>query len=260
MDAPPVLTAEHGSYARWKLEIKHWQVCTRIEKNNQASALLLSLRDKKAKEACLEIPIESLNAEDGVDVLLSKLDGFYAQDELRTGFSAYEEFEWFKRPHGMKIIHFKSVFDEKYNKAKRCGMSVSDAVLAYKFMVATRLTGPQLGFVKGGLCEMTYKAMVQRISLVNLEQGQEDNGISSNYQRYPANQQNRQPPNQRAHFQKSHKNPDGRRKDKTENQKFGKNKPNEQKEHSKKQHGKTNTINNKNKDEKESTQRVKVIV
>ena len=42
---PPALDDEI-SYDRWKLKVKHWQFCTKLEKNKQASAILLLLKDK----------------------------------------------------------------------------------------------------------------------------------------------------------------------------------------------------------------------
>ena len=70
---PPALDDEI-SYDRWKLKVEHWQFCTKLEKNKQASAILLSLKDKNAVDACLEVEIEKLQADDEVEVLLEKLD------------------------------------------------------------------------------------------------------------------------------------------------------------------------------------------
>ena len=64
----------------WKKQLKLWQICCRLDKNQQASELILSLSGK-AREAALELDVNVVHADDGVEKVLTKLDGLYLKDE-----------------------------------------------------------------------------------------------------------------------------------------------------------------------------------
>ena len=59
------------TYELWKKQLKLWQICCRLDKNQQASELILSLSGK-AREAALEL-------DDGVEKVLTKLDCFISK-------------------------------------------------------------------------------------------------------------------------------------------------------------------------------------
>ena len=117
----------------WKVKLTHWQNVTKVEKKNQASAIILSLSDEAAVEACLDISMDELTVDDGVKKLLETLDGLYLKDELLQSIDAYANFESFVRPADQKISDYKIEFDRRYNKAKKYGMMViSCLALQYK--------------------------------------------------------------------------------------------------------------------------------
>ena len=72
--APPVLTKD-SSYENWKQEIKIWQALTTLEVKKQALAIFLTLSGQ-AKEAALELELDVINADDGVNKLLEKTRWF----------------------------------------------------------------------------------------------------------------------------------------------------------------------------------------
>ena len=151
------------------MKIQHWQFCTKLEKVKHASAILLSLKDKNAVDACLEIEIDKLQTENGVKVLLEKLDTLYLKDELLQSIDAYEEFESFRRPDGMKISDYKIEFDRKYNRAAKYDMTVKDGVLAYRFLKSANLSEQQQQLVKATVDEMKYSTMVKKLNSIFLE-------------------------------------------------------------------------------------------
>ena len=98
--APPVLTKD-SSYENWKKEIKIWQPLTTLEGKKQALAIFLMLSGQ-AKEAALELELDVINADDGVNKLLEKLDGLYLKDS-QTAYHAYDTFEKFQRRQTMTV-------------------------------------------------------------------------------------------------------------------------------------------------------------
>ena len=66
----------------------------------------------------LEIPIEELTAETGVNKLLEVLDELYLKDEVSLAYEAYKVFEKFIRPTSMTINDYIIHFERLHNKAK----------------------------------------------------------------------------------------------------------------------------------------------
>ena len=64
-----------------------WQCFTVLAPKKQALAIFLSLKEK-AKVAVLEIHNESLNKDDGVDIVLVQLDKLYLKDKTQLAYEA----------------------------------------------------------------------------------------------------------------------------------------------------------------------------
>ena len=120
-------------YENWKKEIIIWQHIPKLESKKQALAIFLSLKGK-ARETILEIDIESLNKEDGVEKVLVQLDKVRFKDKIELVYQAYDTFEKFKRPSEMSIAAFVVEFERLYCKAKACNMVWPNGNLAYKFL------------------------------------------------------------------------------------------------------------------------------
>ena len=70
--SPPDLSDEKR-YSVWKNEIAIWQLVTDLPKAKQALALTLGLQEKY-REVALEISAEDLNKDEGMTILLAKLE------------------------------------------------------------------------------------------------------------------------------------------------------------------------------------------
>ena len=89
-------------YENWKKEIKIWQVFTDLPKKKQGRAIYLALSGK-AREAVLELNIEKLNDDSGVDNVLKRLVELFLQDSNQSAYMAYHKFEKFQRSPDMDI-------------------------------------------------------------------------------------------------------------------------------------------------------------
>ena len=94
---PPLLT-ESDQYESWVKEVNLWKICCKLDKKEQGPALALS-QQGKVREAALELDINVLNADDGVEKLITKLDGLYLKDENQRIYIAYAEFEKIQERH-----------------------------------------------------------------------------------------------------------------------------------------------------------------
>ena len=97
---PPLLNPEF--YNSCKREIQLWKLATNISPSRQAPAVFLSLTGQ-ARTAILEMDISLLNAEDGMDKLVEKLDTLFLEDKNQSVFICYENFENYHRERNTSI-------------------------------------------------------------------------------------------------------------------------------------------------------------
>ena len=84
--APPILT-DDVDYEKWKKEIKTWWMFTSLEKKKQAPAIFSTLTGQ-AREAILELDLNTLLVDSGVQNLIKPLDNLYLKER---DYSAFEE-------------------------------------------------------------------------------------------------------------------------------------------------------------------------
>ena len=93
----------------------------------QALAIFLTLSGQ-AKEAAPELEVDVINADDGVNKLLEKLDGLYLKDFHQTTYQAYDTFEKFQRGQTMTVQEYIIEFERLYHKLKAHNMELPDCV------------------------------------------------------------------------------------------------------------------------------------
>ena len=133
---PTLLKAKN--YQDWLKLIKNWRKFTDLSKERQGPAIVLSL-ENEALDAVLELEEEQISSENGVDVIINRLDRIYKKDETLENYRALEAFETFKRPNNMKICEYLSQFEKLYNKTKSYGTQMSDNLLAYRLLKSANL-------------------------------------------------------------------------------------------------------------------------
>ena len=112
--APPVLD-DKMTYEMWKKQLQLWQICSRLDKDQQASELILSLSGK-AREAALEMDITEIHVDDGVDNVIKKLDGLFLKDENQLIYVSLKKFEHYKIFYNhlnLKILFICKMYHEE---------------------------------------------------------------------------------------------------------------------------------------------------
>ena len=75
LKAPPVFK-EDGDYMSWKNDIEVWEMFTDIEQKKRGPAVYLSLTGK-AREAVRDLKPAELGGNNGVQIILAKLDSYF---------------------------------------------------------------------------------------------------------------------------------------------------------------------------------------
>ena len=128
--------------------------------------IYLSL-EGQARRLCSTIKIEELNAEDGVNKVISKLKEFYEKDAEQLAFDAYEKFEMFQRPVDMMIADYCNEFDIRYNVIKEKKMELPQGVLAYRLLKSANLSKEKQALVRATVNNLTYNDMKKQIRAVH---------------------------------------------------------------------------------------------
>ena len=152
--APPALS-NSKSYGDWKKLIKIWKEVTSLDKSKQALALVLSL-EGEAQDAALQIESTDLSKDEGVDILLNRLDKLYTKDVLSEKYAALEAFETYRRPATLSIRDFMTEFDKRYFKIKSLSTTMSDDLLAYRLLKAANLSSNHEQLVKATVTDLNY--------------------------------------------------------------------------------------------------------
>ena len=146
-----------ATYESWKKEIKLWQICCPLGKNQQAPALVLSLQGK-AKEAALELEVSQLSSENGVNLILEKLDGLYKKDENQLIYVSLKNYEQHIRQKDQTIDDYINEFERRYNKLKNYGIIYPDTAVAYRLLEGANLTMESNKLVRTTITTFDFKS------------------------------------------------------------------------------------------------------
>ena len=154
---PPKLENEEF-YENWKKDILIWCDLSELAKPKQALAIHLSLFGR-AREASSEIPADKLKQENGVEVLLRKLDELFLVDKGRRQFTAFHELYNLRKPTEMTVRNFVSKFEHVYFKFSEQGMTLPDAVRAFMLLSSCNLCDSEQQLAMSAVIDVNYSNM-----------------------------------------------------------------------------------------------------
>lgn len=152
---PPVLD-DLENYEQWKEDVLMWREITDLSKNKQALAVHLTLKGQ-AREVANQVSTADKKKDNGLEILLDKLDESFLKEPERRKFMAYQDFEECVRKEGMPICDFMREFDTKYYKMKEKGMALPDEVLAFRLVKNCKLTEVQRDQVMASTKPLSFK-------------------------------------------------------------------------------------------------------
>ena len=110
---PPVLS-NVDEIDSWLNNWQIWEFVTNIEKQ-LCPVIYLSLAGK-ARSARRDTAVADLKKDDGLNVLINKLETLYVKDKKASPNIAYERLETFQHPSDMNITDYLNEFERLYNE------------------------------------------------------------------------------------------------------------------------------------------------
>ena len=163
--APPSLT-KSSCYDAWLKEIRIWQKFTDLSNVKQGPAIFLTL-EGKAREAVLELEVDDISSQTGVDKIIEKLDTLYQKDKAQTAFESYDNFEKFQRPVDMTISCYINEFERLLAKTKKHGTTMSSDILAYRLLKSANLSQAHEQLARATITgDLSYEAMKKQLKRI----------------------------------------------------------------------------------------------
>ena len=163
--APPPLVPE--KYTSWRKEMVLWEMATNVEKKKMAPTVFLTLTGK-AREAVLEMEAATLNENDGLEKLFTKLDDLFKEDKTQAALICYDKFERYSRPSEMSITDYLVEFERMIEQLKIYEISLPGPVLAYRALRSANISEEYEKIVKATVGELTFKGMSTQLKKVML--------------------------------------------------------------------------------------------
>ena len=135
-----------------------WQVCAKYEKKQQGSVLALSL-EGKARYAALELSLDDVCKDDGVDLILKTLDGLFLKDEHQRMYVSMKTFEQYTRSKGQSLDAYINEFEKNHNRLKAHKIVFPDQFLAYRLLENANLEKSKNELIRTTITALTYKEM-----------------------------------------------------------------------------------------------------
>ena len=161
---PPKLE-QHDNYDNWVKALQLWRLATDVPKAKQGIAVVLQLAGK-ARDAVLELDVEVINSDNGIDKVLEKLNGIFKKDTIDTAYETFENFINFKREPSMNITTYIFEFERRYNKAKALGFTLPDTSLGYFLMNQAKLSDDHKKLVRATITNLELDEVKSKLRKV----------------------------------------------------------------------------------------------
>ena len=111
---PPVLS-NVDEIDSWLNNWQIWEFVTNIDKKQLRPVIYLSLAGK-ARSTCRDTAVADWKKDDGLKVLINKLETLYVKDKKASPNIDYERLETFTRPSDMNITDYLNEFERLYSE------------------------------------------------------------------------------------------------------------------------------------------------
>ena len=159
---PPDFDENKTTWREYKKEVEVWSSLTSLSQEKQGPALWMALKGK-AKEAVKEMEISDIKKDDGLTLMMEKLDEVFKTDDNQAAYLAYRDFENFVRPPEMSFQDFVIKFEAQNSQIVRHKMVLPDGVLAYRFLHSANLKEDEVKLCRATISDFTYDEMKRKV-------------------------------------------------------------------------------------------------
>ena len=150
---PPKFTAK--SYEQYRVELDAWESITDVAKEKQAVTVAFSLpedHESRIREKVFtELKLEDLNKTDGLKSLTTFLDSKLKADDISDSWCKYNDFDECVRGSGQSINEFITIFDEKYQKIVKKGITLPSEIIAFMMLKRSHISKDERLLVLTGM-------------------------------------------------------------------------------------------------------------
>lgn len=172
---PPVLRTG-DNYETWKHKIRLWERCTNLALDARAPAIALTL-EGSAQSAVIKTPIDTLASDNGVEVILNKLDKLFEEDKDKITYTVYDEFERFRKTKEMSMTDYLVEFELKYDIAKQYGNILPQPVLAYRLLKGANLSEQKQELARATCAQWNYETLKVQLKKIFDHSASKEGGI-----------------------------------------------------------------------------------
>ena len=160
-DKVPAL-GEKTNYDDWKKRVKWWQKATDTKPENQAATLIMHMSGKP-EEIAIQLDVDGISVQNGVQLLLTELDKLYEKDATQSIFTAIDSFLSYRRPSETSMDEYVREFNQRYKslvqRRNKGDELFEDGILAYFLLHQASLTEEQMILIRATVNDLSYKNM-----------------------------------------------------------------------------------------------------
>ena len=119
--APPVYQ-EGNSYEEYKRDIQIW-ILLKVATPEESGLLVYRTLTGRAKASCNDLTPDEIASEDGLNLILQRLDTLFLGDDNLRIYRDLDVFEKFRRINGMSMTDFILEFENLHNKIRSLHIS-----------------------------------------------------------------------------------------------------------------------------------------
>ena len=168
----PKLKVE-SSYTEWKSELLMWTVvCGYFKKEQRIIVLLQSLcQNQKVKKVISTIALTDLNKDDGLNVLLDKLNEFFKTEQTQYLYYTCTKFNNFSRSEEMDINEYVIEFEYLNDQMLKFELKLPDKLLCLKLLDGASLNTNQMQMTLSITSALKYRSMKAALKWIFIRTG-----------------------------------------------------------------------------------------
>ena len=143
---PPTFINENKPFEIYEKDLRRWSRLTSLEKKLQAETVVYKLENHPSniqEKITTQLGEEVVDNEDGIEELLSFLEGIYKKDSMADAWEKYILFEKSKYEGKIPLKQFIAEWENTYYKMKKVDCEYSDVILAFNMLIKCCDTGCQ---------------------------------------------------------------------------------------------------------------------
>ena len=165
--APPVLD-NNIPYRSWKNKLQMWTLVCGVEKKEQGIIVLLQslCNNKKAEKTVSNLTATELHNDNGLNLLLTKLDSAFQSEDIGDAYNTYLKFSYMKCQSDTSMNDYVIEFKNLHLLLQNQNMKLPNKVLAFKLLDGASISKNQCQMYLTLANDSTYNSMKTALKII----------------------------------------------------------------------------------------------